>query len=111
MERDRILDDADGQDDSRLGPAELIAQVEKICPTPIFRWPDDLDDAQFLEWALRRLDWSNQEFADYLGLTRKTVSVWINGHQPPKPWVKQILKQLILLRMNMEVFVEHRELT
>ena len=106
MESDRSLDIADGQDGSRLGPAELIEKVEKICPTPIFRWPDDLDDAAFIEWALRRLDWSNQEFADYVGLRRETVSFWLNGHQKPKAWVRRMLKLLILLRMNMEVFVD-----
>ena len=80
----------------------------KICPTPIMKWPDDLEDAQFLEWALRRLDWSNTEFADYLGLSRKAVSFWLNGHTKPKPWVKRMLKLLILLRLNLELYVEHR---
>ena len=39
-------------------------------------------------------------------LTRKAVSFWINGHSTPKAWVKRLLKQLILLRLNLEVFVE-----
>lgn len=90
---------------STFGKAQLFEKVEAVCGPPIWQWPDDLADGLFVEWALRQLDWDNKKFADYLGINRPTVSLWIHGHQAPKPWVKQILKQLIILRLNLEVFV------
>lgn len=84
---------------------DLLEKARDVTGPSVWQWPDHLSDGDFVEWGLRQLDWSNQRFADYLGVNRPTVSLWTNGHQRPKPWVKRTLKMLILLRLNVEVLV------
>ena len=44
----------------------------------------EFDQADRLRRALRVSNVSVSDMADYLGVTRNTVSNWINGHTPPK---------------------------
>jgi transcriptional regulator with XRE-family HTH domain len=43
----------------------------------------EFDQADRLRRALRVSNMSVSDMADYLGVTRNTVSNWINGHTPP----------------------------
>lgn len=48
---------------------------------PVPSW----DLADRLRKCLRESDMSVQEMADYLEVSRNTVSAWINGRTPPSP--------------------------
>lgn len=68
-----------------------VAHVHMLCKTlcmttsirglPVPRW----DIADRLRKSLREADIAVKEMADYLGVSRNTVSAWINGRVPINP--------------------------
>jgi transcriptional regulator with XRE-family HTH domain len=59
--------------------------IEQAVPQiPVF------DEADRLRKALREADIGVQEMAEYLGVSRNTVSRWINGAVPPKSHVLRL---------------------
>jgi len=78
-----------------MRPDQITKELGTIAERPVIAWPDDLSDAEFIEWSLRQLNWSNREFAKFVGMHPVTVGDWLNEQQKPKAWVRTFLKLLI----------------
>ena len=57
---------------------------------PVHTHTPSFDEADRLRKALRESGVSVQEMAEYLGVSRNTVSRWINGAVPPKAHVMRL---------------------
>ena len=78
-----------------MQPDQLTEELRTIAATPVMAWPEDLSDAEFIEWSLRQLGWSNRQFARFVGMHAVTIGDWLNEKQKPKAWVRTFLKLLI----------------
>ncbi len=91
-----------------MTPEQLVDHVKRVVGPPIWDWPDDLPDGQFIEWALRQLDWSNEDLARYCGVTRRAVGQWLHGHRKPKAWLRQLLKHVIITKLLLEMYRDYQ---
>ena len=78
-----------------MQPDQLTEELRTIAERPVMAWPENLSDAEFVEWSLRQLGWSNRQFAKFAGVHAVTVGDWLNEKQRPKAWVKTFLKLLL----------------